>query len=266
MFKATGHPDRPLPPPRHARRPRHCPRNATGLPAVSQDAPLRVRRKGPGGGARSRAGGAAAAARRITQPRPHCRKRFIQLPTGAEHSGSARGRDGKPRLLSRSPRTTTATASCGSATRPRPELHRRFRRRPNGPGRAGSWRGSSTSVSSQSSSSRRDGRLLANEMAPRVHNSGTLDAGRCRREPVREPHPRRDGAPSGVPRMTGSAAMLNIIGELPDTVAVTAIRVRISTSTTRPRSRGGSSPRQHHGRGRGFGAGDRPAGPGAASR
>ena len=67
------------------------------------------------------------------------------------------------------------------------------------------------------------GGLLANEMAPRVHNSGhwTLDGADTSQF---ENHIRAvTGLPLAVPRMTGSAAMLNIIGELPDTVAVTAI-------------------------------------------
>ena len=67
------------------------------------------------------------------------------------------------------------------------------------------------------------GGLLANEMAPRVHNSGhwTLDGADTSQF---ENHIRAvTGFPLAVPRMAGPAAMLNIIGELPDTAAVTAI-------------------------------------------
>jgi len=69
-----------------------------------------------------------------------------------------------------------------------------------------------------------DGRLLANEMAPRVHNSGhwTLDGAHVSQF---ENHIRAVTAlPLATPRMTGPAAMVNIIGTLPDPAAVTAVR------------------------------------------
>ncbi len=68
-----------------------------------------------------------------------------------------------------------------------------------------------------------DGRLLANEMAPRVHNSGhwTLDGADVSQF---ENHIRAvTGLPLAVPQMTGLAAMVNIIGELPDTGAVAVV-------------------------------------------
>ena len=68
-----------------------------------------------------------------------------------------------------------------------------------------------------------DGRLLANEMAPRVHNSGhwTLDGANTSQF---ENHIRAvTGLPLAAPRVPGPAAMLNIIGELPDAAAVTAV-------------------------------------------
>ena len=68
-----------------------------------------------------------------------------------------------------------------------------------------------------------DGRLLANEMAPRVHNSGhwTLDGADTSQF---ENHIRAvTGLPLAAPRVPGPAAMLNIIGELPDTAAVAAV-------------------------------------------
>ncbi len=66
-------------------------------------------------------------------------------------------------------------------------------------------------------------RLLANEMAPRVHNSGhwTLDGADTSQF---ENHIRAvTGLPLSAPRVPGPAAMLNIIGELPDPSAVTAV-------------------------------------------
>ena len=68
-----------------------------------------------------------------------------------------------------------------------------------------------------------DGRLLANEMAPRVHNSGhwTLDGADVSQF---ENHIRAvTGLPLAEPRVRGPAAMVNIIGELPDTGAVAAL-------------------------------------------
>ena len=67
------------------------------------------------------------------------------------------------------------------------------------------------------------GRLLANEVAPRVHNSGhwTLDGADTSQF---ENHIRAvTGLPPAAPRMAGPAAMLNIVGEPPDTAAVAAV-------------------------------------------
>ncbi len=66
--------------------------------------------------------------------------------------------------------------------------------------------------------------LLANEMAPRVHNSGhwTLDGAGTSQF---ENHIRAvTGLPLAPPRVPGPAAMVNIIGKLPDPAAVTALR------------------------------------------
>lgn len=65
--------------------------------------------------------------------------------------------------------------------------------------------------------------LLANEMAPRVHNSGhwTLDGATVSQF---ENHIRAvTGLPLAPPRVPGPAAMVNIIGELPDPAAITAL-------------------------------------------
>jgi len=67
-----------------------------------------------------------------------------------------------------------------------------------------------------------DGELLANEMAPRVHNSGhwTIEGAETSQF---ENHLRAVlGLPLGSTRMVGHACMLNWIGELPDAHAVLA--------------------------------------------
>ena len=69
-----------------------------------------------------------------------------------------------------------------------------------------------------------DGRLLANEMAPRVHNSGhwTIEGAITSQF---ENHLRAVmGLPLGSTHAIGSSAMLNLIGELPDSADVLAIR------------------------------------------
>ena len=69
-----------------------------------------------------------------------------------------------------------------------------------------------------------DGRLLANEMAPRVHNSGhwTIEGAITSQF---ENHLRAVmGLPLGSTHAIGSSAMLNLIGELPDSAEVLAIR------------------------------------------
>ena len=66
----------------------------------------------------------------------------------------------------------------------------------------------------------RDGQLLANEMAPRVHNSGhwTIEGAETSQF---QNHLRAVlGLPLGSTRMVGHACMLNWIGELPDAAAV----------------------------------------------
>ncbi len=66
----------------------------------------------------------------------------------------------------------------------------------------------------------RDGELLANELAPRVHNSGhwTIEGSETSQF---ENHLRAVlGLPLGETRMVGHACMLNWIGELPDAAAV----------------------------------------------
>lgn len=65
-----------------------------------------------------------------------------------------------------------------------------------------------------------DGRLLANEMAPRVHNSGhwTIEGADCSQF---ENHLRAvAGLPLGSTAAQGTAAMLNWVGALPDAVPV----------------------------------------------
>ena len=67
------------------------------------------------------------------------------------------------------------------------------------------------------------GRLLANEIAPRVHNSGhwTIEGAETSQF---EQHLRAVlGLPLGSPAPRGHAAMLNAIGALPDPAAVLAV-------------------------------------------
>jgi 5-(carboxyamino)imidazole ribonucleotide synthase len=69
-----------------------------------------------------------------------------------------------------------------------------------------------------------DGRLLANEMAPRVHNSGhwTIEGALTSQF---ENHLRAVmGLPLGSTHAIGSSSMLNLIGELPDSAEVLTIR------------------------------------------
>ena len=66
----------------------------------------------------------------------------------------------------------------------------------------------------------RDGELLANELAPRVHNSGhwTIEGSETSQS---QNHLRAVlGLPLGDTRMVGTACMLNWIGAMPDPAAV----------------------------------------------
>ncbi|MGB7471208.1 MAG: ATP-grasp domain-containing protein, partial [Candidatus Acidiferrum sp.] len=68
-----------------------------------------------------------------------------------------------------------------------------------------------------------DGRLLANEMAPRVHNSGhwTIEGAVTSQF---ENHLRAiNGFPLGSTTAIGASAMINLIGEVPDSAKVLAI-------------------------------------------
>jgi 5-(carboxyamino)imidazole ribonucleotide synthase len=70
----------------------------------------------------------------------------------------------------------------------------------------------------------KDGQLLANEMAPRVHNSGhwTIEGAVTSQF---ENHLRAVmGLPLGSTNVLGSSAMLNLIGEVPDAAEVLVIR------------------------------------------
>ena len=81
------------------------------------------------------------------------------------------------------------------------------------------------------------GRLLANEMAPRVHNSGhwTLDGASASQF---ENHVRAvAGLPLAVPRTPGPAAMINLIGRLPDMRAIASLpyaRLHLYDKAPRP--------------------------------
>ena len=69
----------------------------------------------------------------------------------------------------------------------------------------------------------KDGRLIANEMAPRVHNSGhwTLEGAETSQF---ENHLRAIlGLPLGATAAVGHSVMLNCIGDLPEPAAVLAV-------------------------------------------
>src|SRR5207249_7030170 len=68
-----------------------------------------------------------------------------------------------------------------------------------------------------------DGELMANEMAPRVHNSGHWSIEGAATSQF-ENHLRAVvGLPLGSTATTGVSAMLNLIGEVPDAAEVLAI-------------------------------------------
>ena len=68
------------------------------------------------------------------------------------------------------------------------------------------------------------GRLVANEMAPRVHNSGHLTIEGARTSQF-EQHLRAIlGLPLGSPELLAPTGMLNCIGDLPDPAAVLAVQ------------------------------------------
>lgn len=82
-----------------------------------------------------------------------------------------------------------------------------------------------------------EGRLLANEMAPRVHNSGhwTIDAASASQF---ENHVRAvTGLALARPALAGASAMLNMIGEMPGVAALAAVpgaRVHVYDKAPRP--------------------------------
>ncbi len=89
----------------------------------------------------------------------------------------------------------------------------------------------------------RRGKLIANEMAPRVHNSGHWTDRRRGDQPVRESPARRFSICRWARRASrGHCAMLNLIGDMPDQ-ASTSSRTTVCTCTTTAnnRARGASS-------------------------
>ena len=70
-----------------------------------------------------------------------------------------------------------------------------------------------------------EGRLLANEMAPRVHNSGHWTIEGAVTSQFENHLPRAVvGLPLGSTNAIGCSAMLNLIGEVPDSAEVLAVR------------------------------------------
>ena len=67
------------------------------------------------------------------------------------------------------------------------------------------------------------GELLANEVAPRVHNSGHLTVEACETGQFEQHLRAVTGLPLGSPAPRGPAAMVNLIGTTPDPAAVLAV-------------------------------------------
>ena len=141
---------------------------ALGLPGGAEDPARRLRRQGPGGAARGR----PTSTRRGPQLGgvPLILEGFV--PFDRELSIVARARPRRrDRAAGPSSRTSTATASCASPARRRAGTTTRCRPRPRRASGRCSTR-STTSASAASSCSTSTATLLANEIAPRVHNSG----------------------------------------------------------------------------------------------
>ena len=214
-----------------ARRPRRAPLDRDRLARRAEDAPARLRRQGAGGAARAR--------RRWTPRgrRSAARRCILEgfVPFARELSILAvRGRDGAIAFY-----PLVENHHAGGI------LRRRWRRRPSAapalqataeayarPRRSST---STTSACSRSSCSRSSGRLLANEMAPRVHNSGhwTIEGAETSQF---ENHVR---AVLGLP--LGSTAPVGVLGDAePDRRLARrrgrprGRRARTSTSTARP--------------------------------
>ena len=154
------------------------------LPRDPEDTPARLRRQGtaPGrdmAGVRPRRMSWRSASRSTAS----CRCSPFAAPTAR-------------RASTRSSRTFTRTGSCARRA-PRRAMRRRPRPRST---RRGCSTSSATSASSRSSSSTSAAALLANEIAPRVHNTGPLDDRRRGDEPVREPPARRARAAARLDR------------------------------------------------------------------
>ena len=84
------------------------------------------------------------------------------------------------------------------------------------------------------------GKLIANEMAPRVHNSGhwTIEGAETSQF---ENHVRAiAGLPLGSTRARGHSAMINLIGEMPARETLLANPGCTGTTTARPRARAGN--------------------------
>ena len=60
----------------------------------------------------------------------------------------------------------------------------------------------------------KDGRLLVNEIAPRVHNSGHFTLGACATSQFEQHLRAVGGLPLGSPELTTPAVMINLLGEL----------------------------------------------------
>ena len=120
-------------------------------------------------------------------------------------------------------RTITRTASCVCRWRRRPDIDAGLAELLAATTPRACWKRWITSACWPSSSSSSGGELIANEMAPRVHNSGhwTIEGAETSQF---ENHLRAMlGLPLGSPQCARPCAMVNLIGELPTTSNVLAV-------------------------------------------
>ena len=182
--------------------------------------------------ARRRRAGVGAARRRAARS-----SRASSASTASSRSSPCGASDGADRLLSRWSRTSTRAASCGGASRPRRASRRPCRRAPRiTPG--GCWTTLDYVGVLAIELFQVGDELLANEMAPRVHNSGhwTIEGAETSQF---ENHLRAiAGLPLGATAARGASAMLNLIG----TPAGRGIRSPGSRRASPP-LRQGSAPR-----------------------
>ncbi len=210
-----------------------------GSPVIAEDARARLRRQGAGvvrrGHRRGRCRGARWAGPTLVLEG--------RVPFDRELSVIAvRGRDGRS-SPTRWSRTTTSTGSSASRWRRRPGSTTGCRRRPRRYA-ADSWTPRLRGRARPSSCSKSATSSLANEIAPRCTTRAT-GRSRAPRSSQFENHLRAClGLPLGATGPVGSSVMVNVLGDLPDVAAVTAIpgaHLHLYGKAPRPAARSGTS-------------------------